>query len=591
MKPSQIVANIENILSAIISEIFEVHDLTGITLAVPTDRTKADLVCNIAFQVAGRVKKSPLECAETMVARLIEKEDVTKYFTVSAMAPGFINFKAENGFLAQVLNEVLENEAEYGKNEVLTGQTWVVEHTSPNPNKAMHFGHLRNNLVGMAIARALEFSGAHVICDMIDNNRGIAIAKAMWGFLKAKRRDGATDKVLTDWVKEPSAWLTPSEVKIKADHFVGECYLVGADAYKSDEAIAKEINQMVVDWEAEDENTWALWNLVISYAHQGIDETLLQLGNRWDHQWHEHEHYKQGKDLVTAGLEKGIFKKLPDGAVLSNLEQYKLPDTILIKSSGTSLYITQDLALTKLKKEKYQAHKLIWVVGPEQGMALKQVFAICEQLGIGKISDFIHVPYGLVKILDESGRKKKMSSRGGEAVYIDDLIASVTEELMASGRGYTREIAQKIGVSAIKFAILKIGRNSEVAIDLEKVISLEGDSGVYILYTYGRMNSLLEKAGSGSLSSPEFTVAETDLLMQLYYFPHWAKSVIREFSPNLIAEYLLKLAQSFNSFYAEERIISEDEKETAKKLALTKALSIVYQSGLELLGMDLIKKI
>lgn len=592
MKYIEIIAELEKELAIIIREKFSISDL-DVSINVPTDRSKADLVSNIAFSVAKIAKTSPVVAASQIAEGLSRADDITTYFSITSVAPGFINFHVKDKFLTQVVNDVISAGDSFGSSDMFKGQTWVVEHTSPNPNKAMHIGHLRNNIVGMAIARTIEAMGAKVIYDMIDNDRGIAIAKAMWGYLFAMHRQKATDKDVHYWAKHQKEWYTPEELGRKADHFVGDCYQIGADAYKGDEEIAKIINQMVVDWEAEEPDTWALWERIIGYSHQGINETLAVLNNRWDNQWHEHEHYKQGKKWVEMGLEKGIFKKLPDGAVLSDLAKYKIPDTILLKSTGTALYITQDLALTDLKRKKYNADKMIWVIGPEQGLAMKQVFAICEQLGIGKREDYIHIPYGLVKIVDATGKVKKMSSRGGSTLYIDDLINTVTDELTTTDRGYTEKLAQDIAVSAIKYAIIKIGRNSEVTIDIDNVISLEGDSGVYILYTYGRLNSLLEKdTNTGKLDVElKFSEIEKDLIMQLLYYPKWLSSVANEFAPNLIAEALRKMAQTFNTYYAEERIISEDESETAKKLLLVKAIRVMYKNGLELIGMSPLNKI
>lgn len=592
MKYSDIIKHLEKRMAEIIQGLFTLPELPVVSVNVPTDRSKADLVSNASFVVAKVAHVSPVDAATKTAEALNADTEVAEYFKVSAMAPGFINFHVTNKFLLTVLEDVISAGADYGKNEMYAGQTWVVEHTSPNPNKAMHIGHLRNNAVGMAIARSIEASGAkNVIYDMIDNNRGIAIAKAMWGYLASKNKQGISDKDVHYWVGHTEEWFTPADANIKSDHYIGECYQFGADAYKANEETAKAINQMVVDWESDEPDTWALWKQITDWSHQGINETLTILKNRFDNQWHEHEHYKMGKDFVEKGLSTGIFKKLPDGAVLSNLESFKLPDTILLKSTGTALYITQDIALTNLKRDKFKADKMIWVIGPEQGMAMKQVFAICEQLGIGKKEDYIHIPYGLVKVRDESGVAKKMSSRGGSTLYIDDLIDTVTEQLTATDRGYSKELAQDIAVSAIKYAILKIGRNSDVTIDLDNVISLEGDSGVYILYTYGRMNSLLGKADQSTVTEAVFADAERDLIMQLLYYPQWVQSAAKDFAPNLIAESLLKLAQTFNTFYGQERIISEDANATAKKLMLTKAITVAYKNGLELLGMSPLTKI
>jgi len=566
-----------------------------VKVSIPTDKDKADFVTNAAFLLSKQVQQSPLAVAETIVAQLVGHRDGDRELYIArAAAPGFINFKLSDGLLQQVLTAVLAAGADFGRNDSLDGQTWVIEHTSPNPNKAMHVGHLRNNLIGMSVAEILAFSGAKVIRDSIDNDRGIAIAKAMWGYLEYKRTDGAHGKDVTYWSSHRDEWLTPEAAGSKPDHFVGDCYTLASEAAKADPAVDAAIRQMALLWERHDADVWALWELIVGYAHQGIDMTMERVGSHWDTVWHEHEHYEQGRDLVLAGLEKGVFQRLDDGAVLTHLEDYKLPDTIAIKSDGTSLYITQDIALTKLKKETYQADKLIWVIGPEQSVAMKQVFAICEQLGIGSRDDFIHLPYGLVSILDENGSRKKMSSRGGNTLLIDDLIDEVAKVLLSTDRGYDEHDAERIAISAIKYAMLKPARTTNTVIDIKQAISLDGDSGLYLLYTIARTNTLQEKAG-GQPDDREQTYAfndsERDILKKLLYFPEKVRLAAEHYSPNILVEYALDIAHDFNALYAKERFITDDPQETAKKLAVNDAVRQVLLNCLRLLHIDTVSKI
>ena len=247
---------------------------------------------------------------------------------------------------------------EYGKGGWGKGKIYEVEHTSPNPNKAMHIGHLRNNVTGMALANIFEAGGIKVIRDEIDNNRGIAIAKLMWGYLKFAKKD---KKEITDmkyWNDHQDEWETPEDKGLRPDLFVDELYVKGSEDYKVSEEIENLIKKLVVDWENEDKSTWSLWKKVLDYSYQGQNLTLERLGNKWDKIWREHEHYKAGKEMVTSGLKKGVFKKLPDGAIITQLEKYGIPDTVVVKKDGTSLYITQDLALTKLKKEAFHANRI-----------------------------------------------------------------------------------------------------------------------------------------------------------------------------------------------------------------------------------------
>lgn len=567
--------------------------LEHVSVSLPTDKTKADLTTNVAFTLAKQLAQSPVAIAETLAGALNASNAP---YHAEAAAPGFINFRLNDKALGEAVTNVLEYDEAFGANQELADQTWVIEHTSPNPNKAMHIGHLRNNLIGMSVANIVAFSGATVIRDSIDNNRGIAIARAMYGYLKFKKRGGEQDKDIVYWYDHQDEWLTPDDTKLKPDHFVGECYQLGVDAAKNSPEADQAIRQMVIDWEANEPKTWALWEKIIDYSHAGIEQTLERIGSRWDKVWHEHEHYETGRKYVQLGLEKGVFKELEGGAVLTNLEKYKLADTILLKSDGTSLYITQDIALTELKMSEFHPDKLLWVVGTEQSLALKQVFAVCEQLGIGTLDNFAHLPYGLVNILDESGARKKMSSRGGNTLFIDDLIDQVKTALLQTERGYADELAEKIAIAAIKYALLRPARTTDTVIDIQQAISLEGDSGLYLLYTLARMNTLLEKGGGDpedwrAYSNATFNASEHDIIMTLFTFPQKVLDALAGYSPNTIVEPLLELSHQFNSYYAKERFITDDTTETQKKMAITKACKQVMINGLALLGIEPVERI
>jgi arginyl-tRNA synthetase len=563
----------------------------SLTINMPTDRDKADLVINSAFAIGKAVGMAPVDVA-TEICNEVNKDSVlTKYIDFSASHPGFINIIFQDKLLSLILDEVTTLGDGYGENNLLKDQTWVIEHTSPNPNKSMHLGHLRNNIIGMAIARLCEFSGAKVIYDAVDNNRGIAIAKAMWGFLVNKRRDGKRIEDISYWYEHQDEWVRPDEVLQKADHFIGDCYLLGSEEFKSNKETDNIIRTLVLSWEQGDRIVWALWEKVLNYSYAGIQETLTRLGNRWDNIWHEHEHYKDGKELVIKGLKKGVFRKLENGAVLTNLEGYSLPDTIVLKSDGTSLYITQDIALTKLKKDRFKANKLIWVIGPEQSLAMRQLFAVCEQLGIGKLNEFDHVSYGLVNIQTASGSIKKMSSRGGEVLLIDELIDEVKKTLINSGREYSDNAAEDIAIDAIKLAVLKPSRSSNVTINIKNALNLEGDSGVYLLYTYARMKSLLSKTKTNKVHTFSLNESERTIVSSLLYFPMIVENSTRDYFPNFIVDYLFELAHLFNTLYAGERFITDNKDETNKKMLITASILVVFSNAFKLLGIKPIDKI
>jgi len=590
MTSASLLAQLKSALLASMERRYTVTDLT-FDITPPTDRSKADYVTNIAFPLAKRAGKAPLAIAQELCDDM-NASDLASFFHFDAAAPGFLNITATNAFWKTLVEDIEAHGDTYGSNALLAGQRWVIEHTSPNPNKAMHIGHLRNNLIGMAIANILENCGATVIRDMVDNNRGIAIAKAMYGFLAFERKDESTPATISAWQAHKDAWFTPEDRHMKADHFVGSCYLRGADAYKADETVAQATKQMVIDWEANDPATWELWHHILGYVYAGMHATLERLGSTWDKEWHEHEHYNAGKVLVEEGLKKGIFVQLPDGAILTQLESFGLPDTIVAKSDGTSLYITQDLALTKLKKETYKADRLLWVIGPEQSTALAQVFAVCEQLGIAKRENFTHISYGMVNITDAEGNVKKMSSRGDEVLLIDDLIDQVRASLSATDRGYDEATLESMAISAIKYGILRTGRTSNVTLNLESAVSMEGDSGVYILYALGRIHSLLAKQPIDEAATAwEFTEAERAVLAELAYFPHTVASAMRDFAPNLLIDFVLKLSQSFNSLYGAERFMTDDIGATNRKLRLARAAAAIYTRALRMVGMTPLERV
>tara|TARA_B100000508_G_scaffold59047_1_gene45824 strand:+ start:1250 stop:3034 length:1785 start_codon:yes stop_codon:yes gene_type:complete len=562
--------------------------------------SKADFgeyACNIALRYAKDLKRRPLQIAEEIAIVLDQAqiEGVDKFVVV---APGFINVHFSLKALSDNAVSIIKAGDQFGQNQHCQGKKWVIEHTSPNPNKAMHLGHMRNNLVGMGIVRLLERSGAEVVADAIDNNRGIAIAKLMYGYL-AHQKKGKQPTDISYWSEHKAEWLTPEEKNIKPDLFVTECY-VAAEADIKDDAVEKSVRQMVIDWEAGDEATWELWQHVLNYAYQGIERTLNRLGSRWDRVWHEHEHYQKGKDYVEKGLETGVFQKLEDGAVLTELEeQYGIPDTVVLKQDGTSLYITQDIALTDLKKKTYGAENLVWVVGPEQSLAFRQLFAVCEQLGIGELDDFTHVTYGYVGLKDEDGSFKKMSSRAGTVVLIDDVIdevkATVLKRFKEDGRhegDEAEELAEKLAIAAVKFSFLRSDRTQDLSFDVKQSVDVHGDSGMYVMYSYVRTQSIIDKySGEIDVITTFEEVGEaTPVLRTLLYYPDVLEKSLADLSVHHIAQYLLELCGEFNSWYAKETILDGSDQEK-NRMVIVSAVATTIKNALDVLGIETVSKI
>ena len=577
-----------NVKDQIVKALEGITKEKGINLEFPENPEFGDYTTNVAMVCAKKSEKNPRVLAEEITKELKENHNLESIIEkIEVAGPGFINFWLKKDILLSNLIQIDIQKEKYGTSDLEKGKTWGIEHTSPNPNKAMHLGHLRNNVTGMAIANLAEAMGVKVIRDCVDNDRGIAIAKLMWGYLKfAKKGDVSLD--IDYWFDHPEEWQTPDEMKMRPDRFVDQFYVKGSVDFEVDKGVEEKVRKLVVDWEAEDSKVWALWKKVLDYSYQGQEITLKRLGNRWDTVWHEHEHYKAGKDLVELGIKKGIFKKLDDGVVITDLSKYKLPDTVVIKSDGTALYITQDLALTRLKKDKFKAEKLFWVIGPEQSLAMQQMFAVCEQLGIGHIKDFKHLAYGYMSIKGQG----KMSSRLGNVIYIDDLLdlAKGKVKKIMDGSDFDadkiEEISETVGVGAVKYSILKVGRLQDVAFDINESVSVEGNSGPYIQYTIARTNSVLAKVETKNETlkvGEELNNEELAVLKSLIRFPEVIENAAVNYSPNLLCNYLYDLAQKYNGFYNKYRILDSDN--LIFRLKLTSATGQVLKNGLKLLGI------
>lgn len=595
---------IDNILNNVKEEIKEYFNTSEIdSIEIDFERSSnqkfGDFSTNVAMKYSKELEIKPIDLAQYIVDYL-SKQDIEGIEKVECVNPGFINLFLDKKFFEKYLSEILKANSDFGKNEKLKGQKWIVEHTSPNPNKAMHLGHLRNNLVGMGIVRSLKWNGAEVISDAVYNDRGIAIAKLIYGFLAHMKKDESLSASESVWSENKNQWYTPEEKGIKPDVFVTECYVLGEKDFKNDSEVEQKTRDFVVKWENNDEKVWEIWKHVLNYAYQGIDNTLSRLGNHWDKIWYEHEHYQDGKDFIEKGLEKGVFQKLEDGAILTNLEKYNIPDTILLKKDGTSLYITQDIALTSLKKETYKADKLVWVIGPEQSLAMKQLFAVSEQLGIGKVEDFTHVPYGYVGLKGDDGGFKKMSSREGTVVLIDDVIdeakTRIKQKFIEENKGKDKDlnsISEKLALGAVKFSILRSDRSQDLVFDIDQSINVNGDSGVYVVYSYVRTQSILKKANkniSDNFIIPSQFGEEESLVRNLMFFPEVVRRSQEDLSVHHIAQYLLEISSAFNSWYAKETIVDGSDKENYK-LVITQAVGIILKNGLEILGIDVVDEI
>jgi arginyl-tRNA synthetase len=579
--------------------------LEEIKVDAPELSEHGDYSTNVAMRLASK-RQSARVVANEIVKKLQKDSKLCKHVSkIEVAGGGFINFYLKKDVLINNLIQIGGIKDKYGKVDSLKGKKILLEHTSPNTIKTLHVAHIRNNVLGISIHNILEFAGADVKLDAINNDRGIHVMKAFWEYINCGKNK------------------TPESVGEKPDHFVDKFYVMGAKAYEDDKD-KKKIQDLLRKWEEGDNKVRTVWKKLRDWTLKGFEQTYSRLGSFHDQQWFESDFYKKGKEIVQQGLKGGIFRKLEDGAVLTNLSRYGLTDTIVIRSDGTSMYITQDLYLTKLKREKFPSDKYIWDIGPEQTLYLKQMFAVCEQLGIGKIGDYFHLSYGLINVKGGG----KMSSRAGNIISADELMDSVVKkagqiiEKSKTSRGFSAaqksELSEIVGIGAIKYGFLKVGRITDLYFDIDKSLALDGDSGPYLQYTVARANSVLQRAKFSNinfqisnelkenLKNHKLNDEELSVLRTLVHFSEVVERAEGEYAPNFICEYLFDLAQKYNTFYNKHRIINQKSKFKNKnqnlkskngrvekslsveqfRLLLTFALAQVLKNGLGLLGIQ-----
>jgi len=570
---------------------------------------------------------------------------------IEAIAPGFINVFLDQGFLLAKVEKILTEKENYGRNESWRGKKVLLEHTSPNPQTTIMLGHLRNNFLGMSVARLLEFGGAKVTKDCLVNDRGIHLCRSMWGYLVfANKKQGLTKTeaknyrdlnskrfksliAKVDWQeligawnrKNPacggagptkggagSDWYQPKDLSLKSDHFNLIWYVLGSRAFKEKEEVQAQVKAMLVAWEKEDKQVRALWQRILAWSDQGYEQTYRRIGSVHDHVWYESKLYKKGKELIGASLKKRVFKK-SKGAVVSNLKKKNLPDLVAIKSDGASTYLVFDLNLSLQKTKKFPADLYIWTIGAEQTLYFQQLFALCHQLGIGDQDQFYHLCYSLINF--KGG--KKMSTRSGNVVTADEILDLLEEK--AAGilkttdqklRGklsekQKQEIIKKVALGAVKYGLLAFNRDRTILFDIKESLSLRGNSGPYLQYTYSRANSVLEKAFvsdehlegeilrhlPGEYTGLQLEKEERLLLRRLYRFKEVVWESTQEFAPSLLCNFLYELANDFNLFYDKLPILKAvDLRARSLRLRLTQSTAQVMKNGLTLLGVETIER-
>lgn len=531
-------------------------------LEVPPDEKLGDFALP-CFGLAKKLRRSPVQIAEELAQALTGEATLARVQAVS----GYLNLFVDRRWLAlHTLQLALQPDFGAGKE---TNRTTVVEYCSPNTNKPLHLGHLRNMSIGESVARLLAFLGNKVVKTCVYNDRGVHICKSMLAY-----RDFGGDS-------------TPESQQVKSDHFVGDYYVRFAREVKADESYEAKAQELLASWEAGDPETLALWRQMNAWAFSGFRETFRLFGTAFEREYYESKIYKYGKEIILDGLARGLFTRRDDGAVIVDLTAQGLDEKVLLRSNGTSVYIVQDLYLAQLKAEEFSYHQSIYVVGNEQEYHFKVLKAILELLGNGQTSGIHHLSYGMVELPEG-----KMKSREGTVVDADDLIRDTTalaaEEIrkrIQLDEAETQERALKIALAALKFQLLKTETGKNMVFNPNEAIRFEGDTGPYLLYSYARANSILRKAALPlRVAAWEAGEVEARLMKKLAFFPTAVAWAGERLMPSVLANYTFELAQQFNEFYHECPVL--DSPVAGERLALVSAFRNVCGKCLDLLGID-----
>lgn len=544
----------------------------------------------VVFPLLKQSKKGPEQTATEIGAYLQQHVQQVEAFNV---IKGFLNIVISKHYWVDFLATHYTN-ANYGCAPANSKEKVLVEYSSPNTNKPLHLGHVRNNLLGFSVAAILKANGYNVVMCNLVNDRGIHICKSMYAWMK----DGNGE--------------TPQSTGIKGDHLVGKYYVAFDKRYKteqkelvaagmSEEEAEKKAPSMLAaqellrKWEAGDEETVAVWKMMNGWVYEGFDVSYKSLGVSFDKFYYESNTYLLGKEIVQEGLAKNVFFQKEDGSVWIDLTADGLDQKLLLRGDGTSVYITQDIGTAELKYADFGAERSIYVVGNEQDYHFKVLKLICEKLGKSYAKGIYHLSYGMVEL-----PHGKMKSREGTVVDADDLVAEMIQaaedttkalgKTEGLGDAELRELYQTIGMGALKYFLLKVDPRKKMLFNPEESIDFQGNTGPFIQYTYARIQSILRNAGVADFSATQGVVPnklEGDLIQKLYQYPGVVADAGKELSPGIIANYVYELAKSFSHFYHECPIIKEED--TGKKnlrLQVCCMTSQTIRSAFSLLGIS-----
>lgn len=572
----------------------QVVDSKSIQLQATRKEFEGDLTL-VVFPFLKVSKKSPEQTAEEIGAKLKEVQPLVSEYNV---IKGFLNLTIAKHHWVSLLNEIAADEKYGFRNLGENAPLYMVEYSSPNTNKPLHLGHVRNNLLGYSLCKILEANGYRVVKTNIVNDRGIHICKSMLAWQKFGNGE------------------TPESSGKKGDHLVGDYYVKFDLEYKaqvkelmsqgkSEEEAKKEAPLMVEaqamlkKWEDGDPEVRELWNKMNSWVYAGFDETYQKMGVGFDKIYYESQTYLDGKEKVNEGLSKGLFYRREDGSVWADLSADGLDEKLLLRADGTSVYMTQDIGTAAQRFNEYAIDKMIYVVGNEQNYHFQVLSILLDRLGFSWGKDLVHFSYGMVELPEG-----KMKSREGTVVDADDLmeemVTTAKEVSMELGKleGRPQEEIDKIaricGMGALKYFILKVDPRKNMLFNPKESIDFNGNTGPFIQYTHARICSVLRKAEEAGYDIPtslneqlELSEVEANLIQSLSNFPSVVRQAGAEYSPALIANYVYDLVKSYNSFYHDFSILKEENEEVrAFRLVLSQSVAKVIKLGMSLLGID-----
>ena len=551
----------------------------------------------VLFPLLKHIKANPQEIGEKLgdylsSHALWEGQPIVSGYNV---VKGFLNLSICENYFLHFLHQIAP-EKDYGKKPISKDSPAViVEYSSPNTNKPLHLGHIRNNLLGFSMAKIIEATGKKVYKTQIINDRGIHICKSMIAWQLFGKGE------------------TPESTGEKGDKLVGKYYVLFDKAYKEEIAglisagktkeeaereapIFLKAQEMLRLWEQGDPETLALWKQMNQWVYDGFEVTYRNLGVSFDRNYYESETYLLGKDIVQRGLEQGVFYRKEDGSVWIDLTADGLDEKLVLRSDGTSVYITQDLgtATKRIEEDFPKVEGMIYTVGNEQDYHFKVLFLILQKLGFAWAKNLYHLSYGMVELPNG-----KMKSREGTVVDADDLMeemVQVAEELsqeLGKLDGYTQQQKQQlyrvIGLGALKYYILKVDPKKKIAFNPQESIDFQGNTGPFIQYTYARIQSILRKAGELPMlpTSGDLHPKERELIKQLSLFASVVQQAADTYSPALIANYVYELVKEFNSFYQNVSILGEEDPvKRSLRIHLSRKVGEVIATGFDLLGIE-----